>query len=94
MAADGPLNLIPINDGHFSLKFSQYEIGQDKYKIMPAPKRDHYRTFSKSQLSAILQRDFMTAAGIEKWKELIKMDKQQNSGGTGLGSQIKNNNKM
>lgn len=50
---------------------------------MPEPTRDHYRAYSRSQLSAILQRDFMTAAGIEKLKELIKMGENQNSGGTG-----------
>jgi len=44
--------------------------------------RDRYRTYSRSQLNAIIQRD-LAVAGMGKLKELIKLGESRNSGGTG-----------
>ena len=47
--------------------------------------RDHYRTYSRSQLRAILNRD-LAVAGMGKFKEFIKLGESRNSAGTGWGS--------
>ena len=44
--------------------------------------RDHYRTYSRSQLRAILNRD-LAVAGMGKFKEFIKLGESRNSAGTG-----------
>ena len=46
--------------------------------------RDH-RTYSRSQLRAILNRD-LAVAGMGKFKEFIKLGESRNSAGTGQGS--------
>lgn len=51
--------------------------------------RDRYRTYSRSQLNAIIQRD-LAVAGMGKLKELIKLGESRNSGGTGQGSHSQN----